>query len=93
MADVHRLLDAQQGYPKRSLPSLPSLMRCLNGWRSTHSAATSMHTPVIIKFLFFQMTKVRLPSPVPTARSPTSECRLVFAMHLLHFKGDDGNLL
>jgi hypothetical protein len=33
------------------------------------------------------MIRVRLPSPIPMACSPTGECRLVFAMHLLHFKG------
>ena len=65
----------------------PSSMRCLNGWQSTHTFATSMDTLVIIKFQSILMTRVRLPSPAPMEHSPIGECRLVFAMHRLSFKG------
>jgi hypothetical protein len=48
---------------------------------------------VIIKVLFIRMTRVRLPSPVLTACSPTGECCLVFAMHRFISKVYDGDLL
>jgi hypothetical protein len=64
-----------------------SLMRCLNNWQSIHSSATLIDTLVIIKFLSIWIIRERLPSPVPMACLPTDECCLVFAMHLLHFKG------
>jgi hypothetical protein len=65
----------------------PSLMRCLNGWPSIPSSATSMDILVIIKFLFIRMTRIRLPSPTRTTRSPTGECHLVYATHPLLFRG------
>jgi hypothetical protein len=65
----------------------PSSMRCLNGRQSTLSYATATDTLVIIKFLSIRMNRVILPSPVPTTRSLTGECCLVFGTHLLHFRG------
>jgi hypothetical protein len=57
-------------------------------WLAKHSFFCYLDASLfIIKFLSFWMIRVRLPSPIPTACLATGECRLVFAMHLLHFKG------
>ena len=66
--DVHRLLDAQQGYPDRSPLSLPpSLVICLK-WLPNHSFfhyldiySGYQHSPI------HEDNRVKLPSPVPTA--------------------------
>ena len=56
--------------PPGKITSLcPSSMRCLNGWQSTHTFATSMDTLVIIKFQSILMTRVRLPSLAPMGHS------------------------
>ena len=60
-----------------------SLTRCLNGWLSTHSSNTLMDILVITKFVWPSKTTFTCPYGTFTYRWMS----LVFAMHLLYFRG------
>ena len=80
----YRMLNKATRKDHFPLPFIDEMLEC---WQNTHIFATSMDTLVIIKFQSILMTRVRLPSPAPMEHSLIGECRLVFAMHRLPFKG------